>query len=314
MSLQEAPLRPTTTKLMQDYPTGEQTFQNIIEKRLRVSALLRRPDSGLLLIAGPCSINLGDEATLQAENDNLTALSDEGREVEILQRRNPWKPRTRDEDWHGLETSDPDGAYRRVRDGAVQAANMAAELKNKRHVERYGELLTFGWVGARNDDPIDRIAVVTTDSALPIGIKNNNVTGDPESAIENITRLQELRSADDAPIVLVYRGGDMIQTPDAWEERVRQAYTLTDGRMILDVAHGGEQAHDPEHKFKKSEEGQLACLKHAIELAEDGILPAGYLIEASDMASETDPNLPMHVAMGALRQLIAVCERNLVAV
>jgi hypothetical protein len=84
------------------------------------------------------------------------------------------------------------------------------------------------------------------------------------------------------------------------------------GRFIVDVAHGGEQAHDPEQRFGKSAEGQLACLSSVNDIAEATTwIPHGVMIEASDIKSPTDPVVPLDEAFDALRRLSSAHSKHL---
>ncbi len=100
-----------------------------------------------------------------------------------------------------------------------------------------------------------------------------------------------------ASISLIFRGGKLFDTPDKWEEAYVDALDATNGRLIVDTAHGGEMAHDTEGKFNKSVLGQIACLDHVIELAKAGIVPTGILCEASDAPSQVDPVIPFETAV-----------------
>lgn len=133
--------------------------------------------------------------------------------------------------------------------------------------------------------------LVTHDPLLPVGIKND-LSGSTDVAVNEARRLSSLREDSDTPVVILFRGGENAKTPEDWEEQYKLAFERTEGRLIVDTAHGVEMAHAPGADFTKSVIGQVACLEHVIKLAEDGFAPAGIMIEASDAISPTNPNMP----------------------
>lgn len=295
---QSAPEIPTTRQLEMMY-ASDFDQANIIDMRAKVSRILTTPGLGLLAIAGPCSLTGESTITNQESNDLTELMSDD---LVTLQRRNFWKPRSNPEDWHGPETTDPEETYQRIAKSAMIHANGAAEIATMRHQERYGKLLSFGWFGARNTNLAEQIEIAKADKLLPLGIKNS-LDGNIEESLLVIDTINRHRGLSSAPVTLIYRGGDNAMTPTKWEEQVRRAYQLTDGQMILDLAHGGEMAHDPSKKAQKSILGQIACANHAIAMAQDGILMAGYLMESSDIISLTDPNMPHTDGLETIKQL-----------
>lgn len=298
-----APEIPTTVQLESLHATDfDPTHVNAM--RDRTSDILRNPETGLIVATGPCSLT-GGSALLHKESGMHITVADSFSNVVGLYRRNIWKPRTDPEEWHGPETTDPEKAFVDVAHGAMAHANGAAEIATTEHVERYGKFLTFGWFGARNDKIDIQIEIARLDSSLPLGVKND-VTGNVDDALEMIQLIRKARGEGSAPVVLIYRGGTDATTPEAWEEQFKRANELTMGSMILDIAHGGEMAHDPDQNFKKTVLGQIACAGHAKRLAELGHRPAGYMMESSSVSSLTDPNMPFRVGLETTIELATI--------
>lgn len=304
---QAAPELPTTEQLELLY-AHDFDHINISAMRNAVSSILDGSEPGVLAMAGPCSFT-GEARVIDKENGDLVQLMHSRPQLITLQRRNFWKPRTDPDDWHGPETTDPAETYRRVARAAIEHANGAAEIATVRHLERYSKLLSFAWFGARNSNIDQQIAIVRGDPLLPFGVKNS-LNGDFKQTLKTVERLNQERGEDAAPIVLVYRGGENATSPDEWENQVREAHRMTGGRMVLDLAHGGEMAHDPEKLNQKSVTGQIACARHAIQLATEGICMAGYLMEASDIKSLTDPNMPHAEGLKAITQIARITSQG----
>ena len=77
---------------------------------------------------------------------------------------------------------------------------------------------------------------------------------------------------------------------------------------MVDTAHGSEMAHDPRGQFGKTVLGQIACLDHVIDLAQQGFITSGIMIEASDYEHpdpfrQTDPNMPFFHALNGVQEL-----------
>jgi len=72
----------------------------------------------------------------------------------------------------------------------------------------------------------------------------------------------------------------------------------------VDVAHGGEMAFDPNGAYKKTPEGQIACMERVVELAvKYGEMLVGMMVEASHAPSPTDPVIAPEIALGGVLQL-----------
>ena len=302
---ERAPTYPTTNELEALHPRRQNHRELLLERRAKVSEAMG--GTGLLAVIGPCAMTEA-EAIIKTEAARLAAITGGNDDIEALYRMPFWKPRTRKEDWHGLETTDPELAYRLMVEGANTTANIAAEIgTDPRHLSRYGDSTTLAWKGGRNDDQHElTYALATHDTTLPIAVKNG-LDGDILKALEDVERIEELRHGIGARATLLFRGGFNAKSPAAWEDAYLAAHELTDGRLLVDWAHGGEQAHDPEGKFGKSVEGQIACMEHTITIAEQtGKTPAGIFAEASSAKSPTDPVMPFETAIDGAQRLARI--------
>lgn len=292
---QYAPETPTLEYLEETYPLSVDAMAGVASSRERISNILSARMPGLVAIIGPCAMT-GATEIMDEEGLLLGDLNDYVTNVFAAHRIPPWKPRTKPTDWHGEETTDPEGAYATIARRADSSANVAIEIGHAAHLDRYGSRLAFGWSGGRNIGRNGLIeAMALHDPTLPLGIKNG-LDGDIQPALQHIARINELRGPEGAPAVLIYRGGENAKTIKSWRGEYLRALDLTGGRMIVDTAHGSEIAHDPHNK--KSELGQIACLGHLLELAsQQNEIAAGIMIEASDAESPTDPVIPFQNAL-----------------
>jgi phospho-2-dehydro-3-deoxyheptonate aldolase len=307
--MRHAPEAPSNLDLKTKHPTVN-ARQMVAEKRQSISAIIRNPGKGLIVIAGPCALTTHEE-TIKDEDNKLNALEQTLPGLIVAHRLPAWKPRSNPEEpnW-GLETLSPEHAetaYRILASTARLHAQVAMEFGYSKQVDRYAHLTSFSWVGARavkpefhDSDLMKELAL--HDPQLPIGIKNG-LDGTIRSALRRVEEVAMLRGKSDAPAVLIYRGGENAQTPTSWEENYIVAWKATKGRLIVDTAHGGEQSHDPSGNYKKSVEGQIACAKHLIKLMNDGFVPAGVIMEASDAESTVDPNMPFSSAIDLIREM-----------
>jgi 3-deoxy-D-arabino-heptulosonate 7-phosphate (DAHP) synthase len=300
-----APEIPPLTDLEQAYPLDLDAEREIQVARADVSDVLSGERDGLVVIEGPCAMTLAREV-IDREGDALYEAQDRESGLITLHRMPPWKPRTNPADWHGLE-SEPDtveAAYRTIAERAEATANVAIEVGHIPHLDRYGRRITLGWIGSRNAGDGELVdALATYDPSMPVGVKNA-MDGTIDSAVAHVARIDDLREGRGAPAVVMYRGGTNAQTPEAWEANYRRALERTAGRLIVDTAHGGEMAFDPDGNYKKSILGQIACLERVIQIAEDhGEMPAGIIMEASGAESPTDPVMPFRIALNGARRL-----------
>jgi phospho-2-dehydro-3-deoxyheptonate aldolase len=293
---ERAPTYPTTSELADRHRRPPGHKEMLLLRRRKVSEAMG--GAGLLAAIGPCAMTEA-EAIIQAEAARLAAISSGEIELEALYRMPFWKPRTNKKDWHGLETTDPELAYKIMAERSGDTANIAVEIgTDPRHLSRYADMTALAWKGGRNDDQSElTYALATHDTTLPIAVKNG-LDGDILKALGDVERIEALRQGMGGRAILLFRGGLNATNPGAWEEQYLRAHELTGGRLLVDWAHGGEQAHDPNGQFGKSVEGQIACMEHTIDIAErTGKAPAGIFAEASSAKSPTDPVMPFELAV-----------------
>lgn len=299
-----APELPTTEMLEAMHPLSEAGQALVAEKRMEIDYALSTGDQ-LVLIAGPCAAEDRHGETLK-ENEHMTRRA-ETLGILAIYRDPIWKPRSSAKDWHGLETTNPEMAHRLARDIAEQNGNFAAEIGDTRHIKRYSKFLALAWKGSRNEEDVDLItAIAEHDDTLPLLIKNG-MDGHIESALLQANDIAEKRLA---PALVLFRGGSEFTTPEAWVNQYRRALDMTDGKLAVDAAHGGEQAHDLAGNFTKSKVGQLACLESIIRVAEVyGEMPLAVMTETSNInggKSPTDPVISIEDAFEALKKLTLI--------
>jgi phospho-2-dehydro-3-deoxyheptonate aldolase len=306
---ERAPTYPTNHDLAGKYPIAAGHYERVAEQRQRVSDMLGKYSTGLLAVVGPCAMTEAEDI-MRAEALRLA-------QIEALYRTPFYKPRTNKKDWHGLETSNPEAAYRIMTELAADTANLAVEIgADPRHLPRYADSTTLAWKGGRNhEQPELTYALALHDPMLPVAIKNG-LDGEIGQAMQDIERIEELRCGMGARAILLFRGGLNATSPEAWEEQYLLAHEATEGRLLVDWAHGGEQAHDPKGRFGKSVIGQIACMNHTIEIARrTGKVPAGIFAEATDAVSPTDPVMSFDVAIEGVQTLAEIkAEQQLISV
>lgn len=300
------PDSPSTDELKNLYPIADDSLFSIGQERAEISKALEAPECSTLGIVGPCarpSIDFIDVILDEGRRVAETSLKDKG--LHVLHRGPTWKPRTNPNDWHGEETTDPVGAYLSTKLEAETLFHVAMEIGYEQQLGRYASLLTFAWIGSRNIENAELIqAVAEFDPNLPVGVKNG-LDGDIYKALNGVNLLNNHRFSDEAPAILIFRGGHNATNPTDWKLAYREAYEATEGKIIVDVAHGSEMAHDPSGNNSKSTSGQILAMEAVIDIAEQGLAPAGIMIEASDLSSKTDPHMPLGVALKGLMKLHA---------
>ena len=280
-----------------------ETQKRILDMRHKVGSIIVSGGLGLIAINGPCA-QTDNYAQIHQEGTQLDELNNVHPNLVLLQRLPPYKPRSNPLDWHGQETTDPDGSLNNLTERTIFGSNLAFEIRNRDHFKRYLHLPALIWSGGRSvdDDQLMR-KLATYDQSISIGVKNG-IDGQLEPAIAQVKLIQSLRSPGSAPAILIYRGGENATTPESWEKMYKRALELTEGRLIVDVAHGTEMAHDKD--FKKSIIGQIKAMDHVIELAKVNYAPRGIMIEASDTKSPTDPHMPFHLALQGTLDLASI--------
>lgn len=298
-----APEKPTTADLHAMHPFSAEAGAAVLQMRALASQAIRNYQTTTIGIAGYCARpGLAQQAEIMRESGMVAEIHDPETGLIAMHRGPMWKPRTKPEDWHGEETTDPEGAYLTMRDQAERYANLAVEIGRPYHLHRYGHLLSFIWTGGRNvDNDVLIEETATIDPSIPLAIKNN-LDGTIDKALEQVERATKLRGAHGAPVILLYRGGLKAQTPEEWEEVVMEVHERTKGRFILDTAHGTEMAHDPDQKFSKSVDGQVLAVYAMNRLARQGYSAAGVMMEASRLESPTDPHMPLELALEGLKE------------
>lgn len=298
----------TKTKTQTNKPSQD-TELAILNKRLQISKAITE-GIGTIAIIGPCALDNNEEVLL-SESMQLHKLQEQT-DLITISRRAFWKPRSNEDSWKGLETTDPHDSYRLVLGNAQKFANNSAEIGHFEHIEKYGALLNFGWFGARNKNPDLKQRVADWDHSLSLGIKND-LDGTIDDALREIDDINSARQhiENSGKAILIYRGGNNAQDPESWSQNYLNALEKTNGKLIVDTAHGAEMAFHPDGAFKKSVAGQRASLNRVLELAENGAKPLGIMMEASDITETSDerrvdPNMPFHVAVEGLRRLAAI--------
>src|SRR5262245_10388189 len=118
--------------------------------REQLDQVLQGQAPGFASIIGACAMH--DTPTMFSEGLTIARYSTPSRM--ILQRNCFWKPRTPRADgskpWEGLETTDSEAVLRRLEQLAQNEVPIAAEVGKPEHVQKYSDLLTFAWIGARS--------------------------------------------------------------------------------------------------------------------------------------------------------------------
>lgn len=300
-----APKTPTSKFLNQKFPVSKRIDAKIKQKRRQINKILRGENDGLIVIIGPCSLTDKPDA-IHKESQILKKFADD-QSIQLIRRLNVWKPRTNPLDWHGLETTKPEKAYAILHKQACTYADVALEFAHLPHLERYGKLTAFAWFGARHDDNAQKANIANKSNSLPIGVKND-LSGSLGPALNSVKLIKRSRNRGKGQEILIFRGGKDYLNPTSWENHYKQAYSMTEGKIIVDLAHGSEQAHDLNGKFSKSIKGQAACFDHIIDLTRQGYKPVGIMTEASNVISPTDPNMPLELALNKIKKLKLVID------
>lgn len=298
--MKTAPHIPTTDVLLKKYPLSCEGKAKVMQSRKKTIAALASAEE-LLVIIGPCAMT-----------DNLDEIIDENRRINefaekigvtVLHRLPPWKPRTNPEDWHGLETYNPEAAFRISIAIAEQSGNFAMEFGHEYHVPRYIGQAALAWRGSRNENDSHIVKCLAgSDKTIPIAVKNR-MNGRFENNCSEKSGVNDL--------IPIFRGGNDIRTPREWMNNYLKLHRMTNSRIIVDAAHGSEQAYDPKGAFLKSALGQIACLEDlAIAARATGRFPRGIMIEASDITSPTDPVVPLDEAFDTVERFAALYQES----
>jgi 3-deoxy-D-arabino-heptulosonate 7-phosphate (DAHP) synthase len=318
---QIVPVSPTTDQLERQYPLLFDGERCVAIGRMSMQDAYALPEVYSAHGIGECGVVDDNEQEgacdiRSEEADKLQQASAEMKTL-IMQRLNVWKPRTKPEDWHGVETTNPDYAYAQVAGAANKGVNVCMEVGYQAQLERYKPLLTMAWIGARTlDDPAkreDMLQLFTQHHDIPLGVKNGQ-DGEIDDALTFIDEVNDARQQkcdeqgldDPMPAFLIYRGGNNYLTPELVEEQIIEAIQVTNGKVMIDTAHGVEIAYDPferpDGKKQKSIEGQELATQMIAELAQKYAF-MGILSEASSIIGVTDPNMPIMRALRTVHEI-----------
>lgn len=281
----------------------------IKEQRLTVARGITGVIDTLIVGVGQCSTNIRDIDITKHEAEVIRALNRDMPGVFVMQRQNHRKPRSPRDDgtlpWRGMDTSHPEEAFELHLDTICSGTPICSELLSTDQVTKYADGLSMAWVGARNDDKSFALNLTIVEPTLPLGLKND-LTGSNKTVKQTLDLLQRADSQYIAPSFLIDRGGTKLYTPDLWEQHILTVLDETEGKFMLDLAHGTEQAHDPAQNFAKSVEAQERALDHYIQIGErTGMWARGILLEASDAPSDTDPNMPLKIALEGITHIVS---------
>ncbi len=303
--------QPTTEELQTQHGITPETELQVIEARNRLGYAIGRHQEHYVSVDGSCALT--NQPQLVSDEARVKANAGVGLENYIGLNRSLcfFKPRSDPAAWSGLDTTERAAGYAIIAAQASRYANGAAEIGSAEQLRRYGSMLTLGWVGGRAVDNTELIRhIALNDRRLPLGVKNS-LDGTIEAALRQVALVEELRSNEDAPAILIYRGGANAKTAKASKEMCKRVIEATKGRVIIDTAHGLEMAHDQAGKFEKSPQGQILATQMLLELDREGYHSLGKMSEASAQTSPTDPHMPLAIALNASRKLYQMKRNSL---
>src|SRR5690348_9128734 len=110
---------PTPSDLHAMYGLSGDAQWGVLDARDAVSDAIRNPqDDTLIAVLGPCALTNDPEA-VAAEGARIKELTVVRRGIVAVHRMAPWKSRSEPEtSWNGLETTDPEAAFRILADAA----------------------------------------------------------------------------------------------------------------------------------------------------------------------------------------------------
>jgi len=299
----EASEQPPTHVLHAEHGISLEAASIVADARNQLAGAIRQHDRHFVSVDGPCPLTNNPETTeAEAVEKKANAVGLAG--YTALDRECFFKPRTKPEDWHGIDTSERAAAYKIISSLAAQHANVTAEVASLDQLKRYN-MLTMIWTGGRNvhnHELMEGLALAAPDTVVAV---KNGLDGDIKPALEQIDRIEELRGPDQAPAILVYRGGTNAQTPQESQDAYKRAHEATDGKLFYDTAHGIEMAYDPEGNFQKSSAGQVLASQALVHMSQAGYAPLGKFSEASSIPSIMDPHMPLDLALSDSRSIHA---------
>lgn len=310
-------LTPVVTphELWSEFPLTPEASQQVLMDRADVINILLGEDPRLLAVVGPCSLDGNRLADGQYAAIRMAEMIQELAEhpdiapfIKLVMRAPVAKPRS-DLGPAGLEQTDirlSRSLLAAIVNGGVP---MSMEILDRSHLARYGDLLTLGWLGARD---VGRTRLRHTLSAYPdLSVLCKNTTdGDVTAAVQaaktinhphhnveitmgNGTEGQLAMSPGNPHTGLIYRGGKQDMSPQGFRNGLTRI-AMTGLPYIVDVDHAAAQAHD--ERAQKTVTGILSCFDNLLDAMATGSLPhqpKGIMIEAYLLAgADTSGNTP----------------------
>lgn len=319
----------TPAELHHRYPLSPEALSAIAQNRQEVGYILAGEDPRKLVIVGPCSLDdqldskgvplvyhLGTRIKELAEDPDINS------QIKIIMRSPPAKPRTK-LGWTGLESTSLERSYELMSELANGKVPLAMELMHEKHFARYGNLLSLGWVGARNVEDTYLRHAVSAHPDIPVLFKNSPSgllqpalnaidTAAAKHSVDIINednRLVEVDSRGNSATGMVLRGGASVKSPAQFEEEIEDA-TALGVPFLVDCGHGHAEAHD---NGKKSADGQLQALAHLDSILSEGPLKnfKGIMLEAhlDRGLSKTDDCIGADEMESAVRELVQTLRR-----
>jgi 3-deoxy-7-phosphoheptulonate synthase len=249
-------------ELLKEYPLSIKQMRFVEKSREIIRNILNGVDNRLLLIIGPCSIH-DRQATIEYAK-KLAALAEAVSDsFFIVMRLYYEKPRTTT-GWKGMlydphldGSNDINGGLRLTRSILSEATDMeipvAAEILEPSSVHYFGDLITWGCVGARTTtSQIHRQAA--SGLTMPIAFKNNT-DGNIEVAVQSVMTAKEphtyhgindtgcpaiIQTEGNSDCHICLRGGETVTNYD--RQSVEKALELLKSagltqRVIIDCSH-----------------------------------------------------------------------------
>lgn len=325
-------------ELMELHPLSNEAKERIESSRLVVADILSGVDPRLLVVVGPCSLDDKHEPGMEPAVIQYTKMLKEiaadpvvAQKLFIVMRCPPAKPRT-SVGQRGLEQYNLVRSHELLTEIVELGLPLSVDLMNEKHIARYGDLLSLGWVGARDMSVTGFRHTLSAFPELPVLLKNNE-TGDIQKALQAIETIAashvnvEVQMPDGRTGVVpespgnsntgvIFRGGKD-KTPEQFRESLLGADRLVGEHgkpLVIDCSHNNGSAHSD---GVKSAEGHLACNNHVADLLASGELTnvRGVMMESFIHAgrdeelpgfSNTDPCISIEDTASSIQRLIEV--------
>lgn len=319
----------TPAELHSKYPLSPEAQEAIVHNRQEIEDILAGVDPRKLVVVGPCSLDdqtdsrgvpliyhLGTRIKELAEDPGISS------QIKIVMRVPPAKPRTK-LGWTGLENTDLERSYELMNELANGEIPLSMELMHEKHFARYGNLISMGWVGARNVEDTYLRHAVSAHPDIPVLFKNApsggikpalNAMETAKEAhkvdiINEDNQLVEVDSRGNTSTGIVLRGGSSVDSPEQFEEAVEGAVKLN-VPFLIDCGHGNAAAHD---SGNKSAEGQLLALAHLDSILSENSIKdfKGVMLEAhlERGLSKTDDCISADEMEQSIRELAQTLEQ-----